>query len=339
MPAKDKIDFKRIKFIDPVSLLEISSSESDSVELSSSPNGEDDKCLSNISIEESLSMASSDGFSEFQIPDSFEFTEIKEEMLYPGSSVSLLSTLSILMTWFTDYPSLSKQAFSQLLYLLHKFILPPSNNLPSSYTKAYSLVKHHLIEPQEFHVCINDCVVFRKEYKDLTCCPICGSNRYEDDSQQPLKRFKYLLLLPRIQHMFATPNVSELLQSHSIHRTQTKVVCDIHDSDAWKQWYAKNGCFAGNARGICFALCTDGVNPFSHVKCQYSMWPIMLNVLNFPLDIRAKTKSLLLVGIIPGRKEPKNLDPYLNILIDDINDISGHTLLDSLKDEPFFLKG
>ena len=62
---------------------------------------------------------------------------------------------------------------------------------------------------------------------------------------------------------------------------------------------------------------------------------MLVRGLNFPLDIRAKTKSLLLVGIIPGQKEPKNLDPYLNILIDDI---SGHTLLHSFKDEHFTLK-
>ena len=142
MPTKDKIDFKRIKFIDPVSLQEISSSESDSVELSSSPTDEDDKCLSNISIEESLSMASSDGFSEFQIPDSFEFTEIEEEMLYPGSSVSLLSTLSILMTWFTDYPSLSKQALSQ--QFVYEMLICISMHLCSNNSDSPNILFRHV---------------------------------------------------------------------------------------------------------------------------------------------------------------------------------------------------
>ena len=90
--------------------------------------------------------------------------------------------------------------------------------------------------------------------------------------------------------MFALPKVSQLLQSHIKWPSHTNVVCDIHDSDEWKSLYAKDGFFAGDVRGISFSLCTDGLNPFSKERCQYSMWLIMLNILNFPSYIRSKAE-------------------------------------------------
>ena len=48
------------------------------------------------------------------------------------------------------------------------------------------------------------------------------------------------------------------------------------------------------------------------------MWPIVITVLNLPRSIRHIPGSMFLVGIIPGKAEPKNMDPYLDILVDDI---------------------
>ena len=231
--------------------------------------------------------------------------------------------------------SLSKEAFGHLLHFLHHYILPTGNKLPYSYARAYSLIKNNLIEPNEYHACINDCVLFKKDYKDMTSCPVCGNSRYIENSQIPQKKFKYLPLLPQIKQMFSSYKVSQLLQCHL---NQTDSVLDIHDSSAWKSWYSEDGYFGGDARGISFALCADGVNPFSKEKCQYSMWPLMLNILNFPYYIQSKAESLLLVGIIPGRKEPKKMDPYLEVIVDDIHFLSGQTIYNSLKDEYFVLK-
>ena len=73
-----------------------------------------------------------------------------------------------------------------------------------------------------------------------------------------------------------------------------------------------------DSRGLSFAFCTDGVNPFSKESVQYSTWPITLAVLNLPHHIRYQAASMLIVGIIPGRAEPHNIDPYLDILIDEL---------------------
>ena len=71
------------------------------------------------------------------------------------------------------------------------------------------------------------------------------------------------------------------------------------------------------------------MNPFSKEKTSYSMWPISLSILNLPSHMRTKFGSLLLFGIIPGRKEPKNIDPYLELLVEEINDFSNCDIFDS----------
>ena len=57
---------------------------------------------------------------------------------------------------------------------------------------------------------------------------------------------------------------------------------DIFDSPKWKAAYGPDGLFQGDPHGLSVQLSTDGVNPFSADKICYSMWQIMLSVLNWP---------------------------------------------------------
>ena len=107
------------------------------------------------------------------------------------------------------------------------------------------------------------------------------------------------------------------------------VIQDIHQSDIWKSLYSADGQYHGDVRAVSFGLCTDGMNPFAKEKASYSMWPITLSILNIPNHMRTKFGSLLLVGIIPGCKEPKDLDPYLSLVVDEIATFSNSEIFDS----------
>ena len=68
-----------------------------------------------------------------------------------------------------------------------------------------------------------------------------------------------------------------------------------------------------------FLSCLDGLNPWSKNKATYSMWPIVLGQLNLPRQIRYQFANFLLVGIIRSQtegSEPKDLEPYLDVLVD-----------------------
>ena len=95
---------------------------------------------------------------------------------------------------------------SRLLFLLHTFILPEGNLLPADYRTAVSCVNSYLLPADDYHCCVNDCVVYRNsvsgQHKDLTVCPSCGEDRYLSGTQTPRKRFKYIPLPPRLRKMF-----------------------------------------------------------------------------------------------------------------------------------------
>ena len=260
------------------------------------------------------------------------------EKLFPGCSITVLQALAILFSWFTSFGGVSKAAFGELLHLLHLFILPSGNCLPSSYAAALAKIRPFLLPVTDYHCCINDCIIYREEYKCMTQCPKCGEPRYFDGTEAPRKRFKYIPLTPRFQCYYGNTNMSQLLQSHNSDLQQVREVQDLHQSKAWYEWYGKGGQFHENPRSLSLGLCTDGLNPFSHNKVAYSMWPITLSLLNLPRNIRQLFGAMMLVGIIPGKSEPANSDPYLQVVVDELLQLFDFTLYDAYRNEHFRLK-
>ena len=260
--------------------------------------------------------------------------------LYPGAQITVLQAIFQYLYWFTEHPSISKDALSDLLHFQHHNVLPPGNLLPNSYEKAMKLVEPFLIKPLIFHCCPNDCILFRGENLSLSECPVCHAKRYVTGSSHvAVKRFIYLPIAPRLIRLFGTANLAFIVQNHV--PSTNEVMYDIHHSPMWKEAYSKDGIFQEDKRGIALSLCTDGVNPFSHHRVSYSMWPIMLTLLNLPRQIRQSFANILLVGIIPAGssgKEPATLNPYLEIVVDELLTLSNQSLYDAYSEAPFNLK-
>ena len=52
---------------------------------------------------------------------------------------------------------------------LFKEILPEDNVLPRSTNEAKKIVCPLELEVQKIHACVNDCILYRGEYKDFSC--------------------------------------------------------------------------------------------------------------------------------------------------------------------------
>ena len=269
--------------------------------------------------------------------------------LYENSPVTVLQALAGYLAWFSQHPSASKTSITELLRLHQKFILPSPNNLPSCYDEAFKLIKPFLLPYISYDVCINECVVFRKtsryDYSKLKECPSCGENRF-NASRIARRKFNYYPLGPRLKRMFTSSSISQCLQAHAISTIDTDhdhdiTMYDVHDSPLWKKAFTEDGFSKGDPRGILLQLCTDGVNPFSSNKVNYSMWPIMFSVLNLPKQVRNTYQNIMLVGIVPAQvegKEPKSLDPYLEIVVDELLDLSEATFYDGYRRAEFSFK-
>ena len=260
--------------------------------------------------------------------------------LFEGSSKTVLEVLAGYFCWFSSHPSISKSALSSLLSHEHFNVLPSGNNLPSTYEQAYNFIKPELLPTVCYHACPNDCVLFRAteryDYSKLKNCPKCKKERFAANGQ-PLRRFIYYPVGPRWRRLYECEATSELLQSHAVRPNQCGVMSDVYDAPCWKVAYAKDGYFQGDPHGLSVQLSTDGVNPFSANKISYSMWPIMLTVLNWPKTCRNHFENIMLVGVIPanGKEEPKSVDPYIEVLVDELMQLSGTTFYDAYKEEKF----
>lgn len=263
-------------------------------------------------------------------------------LLHSSSTWTLLETLVHLFYWFSSHPSISKEAFSKNLQMWHS-ILPEGNCLPTSYRSAYKIIKPYLVPEMVFHACVNDCVLFRGDYKENVTCPKCNEPRFKRNNI-PRRTFHYLPLGARLARSFGAKDISYLLQSHGGEKPcpeTKKTMDDVHDSPKWKEAFRPTGTFEGDPRGVALSLCLDGLNPWSKNKTNYSMWPIVLGQLNLPRRIRFHFENLILVGIIPSQVqggEPKDLDPYLEVLVDEIIYLSGSKLYDAYQRAPFSAK-
>ena len=263
--------------------------------------------------------------------------------IYANAGITTIQAVSMLLSWFAAFPGVSKASFTRLLTLLHDFILPSGNSLPTSYEGAIRLIKTSLSVVKDYHCCVNDCVVFRKcstgDYEKLTKCPECNEDRYQPESNVPRKRFKYMPIETRVRRLFSNVQTSKLLQTHCTPDSEPPDTIDtIHQSKAWSSWYKSDGIFKGDCRALSFALCMDGLNPFAQEKTSYSTCPMTLVLLNFPHHIRMLAGSMILTGLIPGPKEPKKTDAYVEVLVDDVLSLNKLKLYDAYKNENFQLK-
>ena len=161
--------------------------------------------------------------------------------LYEKSELTVLQTLARYFQWFTEHPSISKAALSDILHL-KKRILPQPNNLPGTYEEACDFVKPFLLPFETYHVCPNDCVLFRKtsryDYTKLTSCPVCGTKRYSAN-KKARRTFMYYPLGPRWRRMYGSASISEILQNHQCGHGEKKTMGDIHDSPSWKRAFSE----------------------------------------------------------------------------------------------------
>lgn len=137
----------------------------------------------------------------------------------------------------------------------------------------------------------------------------------------------------RCRHLFECKETSQILQDHALRPNQGDLMTNVFDCPLWKTAYAPNGLFQGNSRGLSVQLSTDGVNPFSANKICYPMWPIMLSVLNWPKYCQNRFENLTLVGAISanGKEEPRSVDPYLEIVVDELMALSGTSFYEGYK--------
>ena len=113
--------------------------------------------------------------------------EDSEKPLYIGcTKFSKLSAVIRLFKVKAKY-GLSDTSFTTILETFHE-MLPEDNGLPVSVYQAKKMMCPMGLEIERIDACPNDCILYRKEYKDLHNCVICNESRYKSKKGNKSKR-------------------------------------------------------------------------------------------------------------------------------------------------------
>ncbi|KAF7154393.1 hypothetical protein RHSIM_Rhsim01G0019000 [Rhododendron simsii] len=281
-------------------------------------------------------------------PDKFKkLLEDAEKQLYPGCmKFTKLSALVRLFN-FKVGSGLSNKWFSNLLEIISE-LLPASNELPVSMYEAGKTLAALGMEYEKIHACPNDCMLYRKEFKDETSCPTCQTSRWKLNKNStevrtgvPAKVIWYFPPIPRFRNMYRSVETAKNLTWHAHQRECDGQLCHPADSPSWKLVDNMWPDFAAEPRNLRLALSPDGINPYSSLSSRYSCWPVVLVTYNLPPRLCMKRKFMMLTLLISGPKQPGNdIDVYLAPLIDDLKMLweVGVEAFDAYQQQHFRLK-
>jgi hypothetical protein len=90
----------------------------------------------------------------------------------------------------------------------------------------------------------------------------------------------------------------------------------VKDSPGWFDAVAGDANMASSVYNILLAYSTDGVNPFR--SGQYTLWPMVMKVLNLPPSSASSTALIILAGVVHGPKKPKSMQAYQLCVADEL---------------------
>ena len=167
--------------------------------------------------------------------------------------------------------------------------LPQGNTLPRSIDEAKKIVCPLDLPHVKYHACINDCALYRDEYKDYTACPVCGQGRYKRGNKKvPRKVVWYFPITPRLQRYFVDPKEAKLMRWHADRvrpeddPEKGKILTHPSDASQWDALDIEDG-FGNDPRNLKLGISSDGLNPFSNQSSTHSTWPVFVWPYNIPL--------------------------------------------------------
>ncbi|XP_004296227.1 PREDICTED: uncharacterized protein LOC101306419 [Fragaria vesca subsp. vesca] len=251
--------------------------------------------------------------------------------LYPGSEHIVLETVMKQMS-IKKKRNKTVACFNDDIALLNELLLA-DNNCPENYDKVKSILSEFGLEYIKIDACVNNCIMYYKDYKDTFECPHCYEPRYEPHARStqtdpiPRKVFRYFPLGPRLQRLYKSSHTSKHMRWHHERHQQgpdrPRIDPDnlTHpaDGEAWNHFDRSFPDFASKCRNVKLGLATDGFNPTGDMNNSYSIWPVIAFPLNLPPNMCMRTEYNFLTVLVPGKYSPgKCLDMYMRPLIDEL---------------------
>ncbi|CAN6578520.1 unnamed protein product [Malus baccata var. baccata] len=247
-----------------------------------------------------------------------------KQELYPGcENFSVFTAIVELMHGKIKF-HLSNKCFDYFLGVI-KRMLPKDNCLPKDHKSAQKVLKGLGLGYQKIHACVNNCILFYKENRQLDKCPVCNESRFKMTSQNrktkiPQKVMRYLPLKPRLQRLYMSMHTATDMRWHKERRENDDVMRHPADGEAWKEFDRMYPDFATDPRNIRLGLATDGFNPFGVLNQTHSIWPIVVFPYNLP-PWKCMKKEYMMLTVLITEDPRKSIDVYLRPLVDELKDL------------------
>lgn len=132
---------------------------------------------------------------------------------------------------------------------------------------------------------------------------------------------RHFPIIPRIRLMYGCKSIAGMLDWHAHHRSNDGKWRIPADSPAWKHIEDSWPEFKREPRHLRLGLGMDGVNPFGLKSSSYSIWPVVLVNYNLPPHMAMKKGHVMLALLVPGKYKVKNMDVYLQPLIEELQEL------------------
>ena len=193
----------------------------------------------------------------------------------------------------------------------------PSPLVSKSKRAALFFLRHFTgLQPRYYDCCPRSCCAFTGDHSDAENCP-CGVSRYIslNEKQISRKQFCYLPLISRLLIFYSNSLQSKLYQTYPMSLFDSQ-----HQQGGW------HDCWDGTLfrehvnsfqepRHLVFGFFTDGVQVVR--QKTHDIWPLLLIQLNLPPKVRYKKRNLILLGIIPGPKQPSDFESFFQPMLDE----------------------
>jgi len=268
--------------------------------------------------------------------------------LTPGIPVDLLSEADIddirafKLQMAANIP---RVAFNQMRYAFrHKL------EISSLYVIAHKLAVLSKLEPQWYDCCVKSCVAYTDdELKDAEECPECSEPRWILNTRRARRMFCYIPLIPRLQMLFSNSKTVNALLYRYRYKHILGEVSDVFDSEHYRNLCKTKVTVDGEEMpykyfsgkyDIAFSVCLDSYLLYKRRRGGPSATPIVLQIYNWPPQIRTHLSHLRCLGVIPGPKAPKRMRTFLVPFDDECAQLArGVNTFDCVESQNFLLRG
>ncbi|KEP45893.1 transposase family Tnp2 protein, partial [Rhizoctonia solani 123E] len=214
--------------------------------------------------------------------------------------------------------------------------------LKSIRTRALAL---SALKPVEYHCCKNSCICYAGYLADLEECPYCHTLRL-NASGRPYAVFHHIPLIPQLKALLRNRTTFEKMQYRANFKRSATHIRDAFDAILYEILCATRVVVDGveqpyrhfeDFREVALGVTLDGMGPFK--RRNHSCWPILIIIYNLPPEIRNHISNMICTGVIPGPHSPKDLNSFLQPLIDELIELArGVEAVDVVNEQIFSLR-